>query len=958
MAETDTEGGVVLSFGRFSLSPRERLLTANGAPVELGARALDILVALASRPNEVVGKRALLALVWPDVTVEEGSLRFHIAGLRKALGDGQDGARYISTLAGRGYCFVAPVTRSDRVGGHATPANAPSPRAFLPPKLARMVGREDDIGAIAAELAATRFVTIIGPGGVGKTTVAIAVAHELLPAFDGAVLFVDFGVLSEPRMVPASVASLLGLSVQSDDPVPSLIAFLRERRLLVVLDNCEHVIDEAAHFAARICPSVPGLHILATSREALRVEGEQVHRLSPLSVPPENAALSADDTWRYPAARLFVERARSAGSRVDFSEANAAIVASICRKLDGMALAIELAAGRVEAYGLDQLADLLDQRFTLLWPGQRTAPARQKTLRATLDWSYGLLTDDERRVFRRLAVFIGPFSIKAALAVVAGESEDAPSVFAAIDSLVAKSMVSTSPTGGMIHYRLLDTARSYALEITTDRAERDAVAMRHAAYCLLWLEPFAADGPPLSDAAERAPQLAALNNVRAALEWCFGADGDARLGVRLAAAATFTFFALSLITECQVWARRAIRGLDDASQRGAEAMHLQAGLALSSMFLGGNVEEALTALNASLDIARERGDALHQLRMLGLLHMFHHRAGDTHAAHACVTRSLAVASAPDAPAAMSLARALLGISLTLRGDLNAARAEFEAALQQRNLFLHGFDYRIIANGYLARVEWLRGYPTQAAEATRLNVAEAARSGHPVSVALALSFAIPLLLWLGDLTGAEEHIGRFIAYTETNSLPLSLTTAHGFQGQLAIARGDAKSGLALLEDSMRGLAAANYNVWTTPFNISRGQALFGLGRYGEAVALIDDTIRLTQENGDLTYMPELFRMKAAILQAVGLSGRNEVEQCLTDSLAWSDRQTALASALRAATDLAALLAGQGRPTDARNVLQPVFARFTEGFDTPDLIAAERVLAASGQVSDLRRPRDRK
>jgi DNA-binding winged helix-turn-helix (wHTH) protein len=208
MPKQAAQAGVVLSFGRFQLSPGERLLTENGEPVELGARTLDTLIALVSRPNEVLGKRELMALVWPDVTVDEGSLRFHIAGLRKALGDGQNGARYIATLAGRGYCFVAPVHRSAKSSEGVAAEEAVAPRAtFLPPRLARMVGREDSVRAIVTELAASRFVSVVGPGGVGKTTVAVAVAHTLLPAFDGAVLFVDFSLLNDSRMVPVSVAS-------------------------------------------------------------------------------------------------------------------------------------------------------------------------------------------------------------------------------------------------------------------------------------------------------------------------------------------------------------------------------------------------------------------------------------------------------------------------------------------------------------------------------------------------------------------------------------------------------------------------------------------------------------------------------------------------------------------------------------------------------------------------------
>ena len=311
-----------ISFGPFSLVASERLLLKGGTPVELGARTLDTLIALLSRPNEVVGKKDLIAKVRPDVIVEEGSLRFHIAALRKALGDGKDGARYITTLAGRGYCFVAPISRSnDRADGITTVAVIKG--SNLPARSVRMVGRADDVFTISNRLRVSRFVTIVGSGGVGKTTVAVAVVHDLLEAFSGAVLFVDLGALSDPDLVASTVTSMLGLAVRSDNSTPSLIAYLRDKQMLLVLDDCEHVIEAVATLAARIFVGGPQVHILATSREALRVEGEQVYRLMPLTVPPDDPGLTAEVALTFPAIQLFVERAAASGARLDLSDADA-----------------------------------------------------------------------------------------------------------------------------------------------------------------------------------------------------------------------------------------------------------------------------------------------------------------------------------------------------------------------------------------------------------------------------------------------------------------------------------------------------------------------------------------------------------------------------------------------------------------------------------------------------------
>jgi hypothetical protein len=452
-----------------------------------------------------------------------------------------------------------------------------------------------------------------------------------------------------------------------------------------------------------------------------------------------------------------------------------------------------------------------------------------------------------------------------------------------------------------------------------------------------------------ADAAERAPQLVGLNNVRAALEWCFGLDGDLHLGTRLAAAAMSAFLALSLLTECHLWSRRVLVALDETQRAGPEEMWLETALGLSSMFTRGHSEEARVALTNSLRIAEQRRDANHQLRILSLLHMFHHRVGDVRTALTWAKRSAAIAATSEAPAAVALARAQLGISLTLTGDLGGARFEFEAALQHPEIFVQGFDYRVIASGYLARVLWLQGYPAQDAAGTRLNVSNAARSGHPLSLTFALSFAVPLLLWLRDISAGEDYLAWFLSHTKSYAQLPFHAVARGFEGQWAISRGHVQAGVAILEGSLRDLEAANYNIWATPFNISRSQALVQLGRLTEALALIDDTIGQTEENGDRTYIPELLRIKAEVLGAMDPLGAERAESCLTASLEWSRRQGARASELRAATDRAAILARQDRLADARAVLQPVFAAFTEGFDTADLRVAGHLLATLGDQS---------
>jgi predicted ATPase/DNA-binding winged helix-turn-helix (wHTH) protein len=433
----------VVSFGPFRLFAAERQLKKGDEPLQLGGRALDTLIALVERAGEVVTQRELISRVWPDVTVEEANLRVHIASLRKVLGDAREGARYIATVPGRGYCFVAPV---DLSASQASPSReaAVSDRLqrLLPPRLTRMIGRDDTIRTLSAQLMMCRFVSIVGPGGIGKTTVAISVAHTLLDGFNGAVFFVDLAALTDARLVPTAVASALGLMVQTQDPLRSLPAFIGDKKILLVLDNCEHVIDFAATVAERVVGGAPQAHVLTTSREALRVEGEQVHLLYALDCPPEGGGLTAARALAYPAVELFMERAAVSGHGTVLADIDAPMVATVCRRLDGLALAIELAASRAGSLGIRGIAELLDNRFGLVWHGRRTAPPRHQALNAMLDWSYNLLSPHEKAVLSRLSVFVGDFTLEAARSVAADAETDEAIATEAIANLLAKSLIS------------------------------------------------------------------------------------------------------------------------------------------------------------------------------------------------------------------------------------------------------------------------------------------------------------------------------------------------------------------------------------------------------------------------------------------------------------------------------------------------------------------------------------
>jgi predicted ATPase len=553
-------------------------------------------------------------------------------------------------------------------------------------------------------------------------------------------------------------------------------------------------------------------------------------------------------------------------------------------------------------------------------------------------------------VLRRLAVFVGHFTLDAALEVVTSATLDRSAVFGAIDSLVAKSMLATRPTGAMMRYRLLDTTRAYALDISIDRAEAADLAVRHAAYYRRWLEQTGTEWAALSTGAERTPHFAALNNVRAALEWSFGESGDLRIGVGLAAAAAPVFLAMSLLTECFRWSEQAILALDEASRAGREEMRLQTALGVSLMFTRGGKDAARVALNRSLAIAKARGDPLDEARVLGPLAMFYLRTGNFKAALNHAKRCSALARAEDDDAAIELEHSVLGTSLHLSGDLGSARVELEAALarglraQPRTTAIHlGFEGKHLAGAILARTLWLQGHPTQAVERARQTVKDATAMDHSLTLSIALIWAISVFLWTGDIQTAEEYVDWVISRATSNSLAPYLAVGRGFQGELAIRRGDAQGGVAMLQEALAKLHAAPYELLTTPLDISFAQGLAALGRFDEGISFVEETTRRVEVNGDSVYMPELLRVRGRMLLSNPQHRRDDAEGYFVRSLELSRADGSRAWELRTATDLALLWVGQGRSGDVRALLLPVFEQFTEGRDTDDLKAAEGVLA---------------
>jgi predicted ATPase/DNA-binding winged helix-turn-helix (wHTH) protein len=937
--------GNVLSFGPFSLFMAGRLLKRADEPIPLGGRALDVLIALTERDGEIVSFQELISIAWPNVTVDETNLRVQIAALRKALGDGVDGARYISNVTGRGYCFVAPVTRSTGPSIAATRIIDGEPHRTLPPRLAQIVGRDEAVRAVSQQLMRERFVSIVGPGGIGKTTVAVSVAHKLLTGFEHAVFFIDLGVLANSKLVSAAVASTLGFMAQARDPLGSILAFLSEKKVLLILDNCEHVIDTAAALAERVVNEAPQAHVLTTSREALRVRGEHVHLLYSLEGPPEDDGLTAAEALAYPAAELFMERAIASGYTSDLTDPDARIVARVCRKLDGIALAIELVASRVSSLGIRGTAELLDSRFGLLWQGRRTALPRHETLNAMLDWSYSLLSEQEKLVLCRLSVFVGDFLLPAACSVASEEGRDAD-VVGTVLSLIAKSLISTRTIGDSTYYRLLDMTRAHAKTKLDQHGEVDNIARRHAIFYSRFL-----DDEKIIQARFGEYNLSAfsphIGNVRAALEWALSDHGDVTIGIALAASAAPLFIGLSLLDECRRWCERALTVIDDTSRNTRREMVLQEALALSSMYTGGQNGQIRAALERALTLAEALGDQLQQLQLLAGLNLFLNRIGDLRGSRVAAEHGAVIARETSDPAGLVWAEWMLGISHCLEGDQADAQFHCERGLSlasnlgEFNVSYFGCNHRLRALVALARALWLRGFSDQALVTAQKAIDEAASRERedPVSMCMSQVYTSSVLLWIGDLPRAQILIEQLIAYAGRYSLEPFRAAGLALKGELAIGCNEAEIGIALLRSALKIMHEQYYLVVPT-FTGALANGLRKTGRVDEALFTISDATTRAIDIGVKVDLPELLRIRSSVFAAQ--NDRGSAIGCLTEAIKVAQAQSALAWELRSAIDLARLLSEAGQRDQARHDLALVYDRFTEGFETKDLKAARALL----------------
>jgi predicted ATPase/DNA-binding winged helix-turn-helix (wHTH) protein len=764
--------GARYRFGPFQMDVPHLALTRDGVPLKLGGRALNLLAVLVEAEGQLVARDALIDRVWPNQAIDDSAIRVHLSAARKALAM-PDGEATIVADAGRGYRLALPV---ERLGGEDIPASVERRISRLPASIGRIFGREDVIATIAGGLAERRFISIVGPGGIGKTTAATAIGHRLVQTMGIEAWFVDLAPVTDATMVVATLATTLELPASGTDLPQRIAARLAERPSLILLDNCEHVIDAATSLAEAVLHGAPQAMLLVTSHEPLRAQGEWVHRLAALELPDEHATTSLEQVALLSAPALFEERARAANGDFRLDAQSVPVVVDICRKLDGIPLAIELAAARIDTMTPQAIADALDDRFALLTRGRRTALPRHRTLRGALDWSYDLLAPPLQKLLDRLALFRSRFDAEDAAAMAAGAGV---SPFAADDllaELVAKSLVVATPSPGSMRYRLLDTTRHYGQERLRATGMAEQAHRDHAHVLLRGLADSATAWEGKAPREWLAEYSVRIDDVRSAIAWA-SAGKDAGLAAELVIAAAPLWFHLSLPAEFLRYAEAVIANMAEGQVEPARQVELLTAYGHGLWHTEGPVPAMADAFARALTLAEEVGSAPLALRALWGVWAQSILAGRYEESLVFARRFDARVGAGGALADRQTAAHMLALSLHFSGDHAGSRRMLEvvmagdAAPERANHANHAqVDGKIAVLSLLMRLHWAEGDLTTAMALARDCAEDAERIDHALSVCYGLAVGcIPVAIAAGQRELAAEWITALTRRTTRHGL---------------------------------------------------------------------------------------------------------------------------------------------------------------------------------------------
>lgn len=911
----------VLHFGPYQIYPSTRVILEAGRPLRLGQRALDILLALLEHAGQVVSKRELLARAWPGQDIDEGNLRVHMTALRKALGDGQNGRRFIVTVALRGYSFVEPV----RTSAQATlaPDNHQSTDHNLPPRRNRLLGREAELERLLAELPQRRCVSLVGCGGIGKTSLALQAAERFIGQYPHGIRLLDLTQLQDARPLNSTLASALGMAGLANESLERICTQVADRKMLLLIDNCEHLIEAAAHLVECLLRHAPQIHILATSRESLRATGEYILPLRPLGCPPAQVG-SVEDALAYPAVALLIERTKEAHEDYQLHPEDLPRVGEICRRLEGIPLALELAAGH-----LGQADGSID---ALLQDGYLDLPLRSdrhEHLRAMLDWSYALLRPVEQSCLRRLSVFRGGFTL-ASIAAVLDQPADLGAAFVLANHLTAKSLLTTEIRGDEVTYRLLEPTRLHALEKLQAAGELHEARERHLQRCENVMQ--AAQDEWEKSASQgwlqrHSPWLA---EVRAALDWGLHAEVRHPLAIQLAACSSPLWQELSLLHEYGPYVSAAL-ALLSAEPASSLALALRLELALgNTTYHDVRNRQADEAFQSARFLAQQIGDRDGELTALsgGLAVLLW--AGQYQQA-AEQSRHFDRLSSDQGEMLATSALRLKVLALHYSGNQLQAQAVGEEVLQRlerqsrANRFAPclgvQYDQQVASLATQARTLWLRGLPEQAERMAAQAIELACEIDHSASIAYSLAVAGCVIAFHnGELDKARQRVRQMIEVAERHRVPLFTDWArhYAWAMQFDESAGATAPAVGLVRDILQTLGGR-------PLPSDQAQlmrARTGAAGWCAAEILRNEATAL-QQRGD----------RESLLGA---------EVLLTRALALAQEQGALAWELRSATCLAELWSAQGKREPAQQLLAPVYQRFTEGFDAPDQRRARHCL----------------
>src|ERR1700688_3078300 len=769
---SEASANLVYVCDQWEIDLGRRELRSHGIPVPLGGRAFEGVTVLVQSAREFVTKDHLMERVWPGATVGEGTIHVHISAVRKALSQDRG---LLKTASGRGYRLLGSWTPQQWEGtappvySLLTRTSGAPPANNFSPVIKRLIGRAAAAQFVRDLVSAYRVVTLTGPGGIGKTSLGIKAVRYLLADFEDGGWLVELASLSDPSLVPSTVAATLGLKIAGEISAESVARAVGGRHLLLVLDNCEHVIDAVANLAETFTRLCPRTTIVATSREVLRIDGESVYRVPPLDVPALGQA-APDYIMQYSAVELCVARTKALSAGFSPTAEDLASIATICRHLDGIPLAIEFAAARAAVISVQGVAAGLRDRFALLTAGRRTALPRHRTLRATLDWSHELLPETERQLLRRLAVFPGGFTIDAAAAVMTDTGFDASAVLDGVANLVAKSWVALDKSGAAARWTLLETIRAYALEKLAEHAEADVAAQHHALYFRDLFAPQARGARSSLSNEDLARHVREIDNVRAALDWSFSPVGDPAIGIDLAAAYAPVWQHLSLMIECRERCERALLSLEPhVTANMWLRMELQMDLAAAIFITMGPPEQAKSLLTEALETADALNDLNTQARALSTLISIYASRGEYGRAQIAAERIEQIANRIGDPIHLRFAYQQRGTTLLWGGRPREARQYLERVLRlpaapgdRQGAIDYNPNDRAVARAMLARAVWMQGFADQALDEARLSVEELQGTDPPLQLCRTLYQGICRIATItGDFATADREIARLI-----------------------------------------------------------------------------------------------------------------------------------------------------------------------------------------------------